>query len=244
VRVERTPVSLPSNCKKHFKEVPRLTQNTTCKHEYLRRGLTRPNVEHSGNVQGSFAKHSGNLQGTLKEGIRIRFLNPCGESFTLCGESTALCGESLTLCGEFTALCGESLTLCGESLTMCGEFTALCGESLTLCGESTALCGESLTLCGESLTLCGESTALCGESLTLCVNSPQVKLSERSGGSRHALTEAFHYFDVHARGRIDAEQFRCSCRRLTMELTQDEAAMLLHRSDLYYDDRIRCNMTG
>jgi hypothetical protein len=43
VRVERTPVSLHPNCKKHFKKVPRLTQNTSCKHEYLRRGLTRPN---------------------------------------------------------------------------------------------------------------------------------------------------------------------------------------------------------
>jgi hypothetical protein len=44
VRVERTPVSLHSNCKKHLKKkVPRLTQNATCKHEYLRRGLTRPN---------------------------------------------------------------------------------------------------------------------------------------------------------------------------------------------------------
>jgi hypothetical protein len=42
-RVERTPVSLHPNCKKRFKKVPRLTQNTTCKHEYLRRGLTRPN---------------------------------------------------------------------------------------------------------------------------------------------------------------------------------------------------------
>jgi hypothetical protein len=43
VRVERTPVSLHPNCKKHLKKVPRLTQNTTCKHEYLGRGLTRPN---------------------------------------------------------------------------------------------------------------------------------------------------------------------------------------------------------
>jgi hypothetical protein len=42
-RVERTPMSLHPNCKKHSKKVPRLTQNTTCKHEYLRRGLTRPN---------------------------------------------------------------------------------------------------------------------------------------------------------------------------------------------------------
>jgi hypothetical protein len=29
VRVERTPVSLHHNCKKHLKKVPRLTQNTT-----------------------------------------------------------------------------------------------------------------------------------------------------------------------------------------------------------------------
>jgi hypothetical protein len=43
VRVERTPVSLHPNCKKHLKKAPRLTQNTTCKHEYLRRGLARPN---------------------------------------------------------------------------------------------------------------------------------------------------------------------------------------------------------
>jgi hypothetical protein len=35
-RVERTPVSLHPNCKKHFKKVLRSTQNTTCKHEYLR----------------------------------------------------------------------------------------------------------------------------------------------------------------------------------------------------------------
>ena len=42
-RVERTPVCLHPNCQKHFKKVPRLTQNTTCKHEYLRRGFTRPN---------------------------------------------------------------------------------------------------------------------------------------------------------------------------------------------------------
>jgi hypothetical protein len=39
-RVERTPVSLHPNCKKHLEKVPRLTQNITCKHEYLRRGLT------------------------------------------------------------------------------------------------------------------------------------------------------------------------------------------------------------
>jgi hypothetical protein len=42
-RVERTPVSLHPNCQKHLKKkikVPRLTQNTTCKHEYLGRGLT------------------------------------------------------------------------------------------------------------------------------------------------------------------------------------------------------------
>ena len=38
-----TPMSPNPNCQKHFKKVPRLTQNTTCKHEYLVRGLTRPN---------------------------------------------------------------------------------------------------------------------------------------------------------------------------------------------------------
>ena len=43
VRVERTPVSPRPNCKKHLKKVPRSTQDTTCPHEYLRRGLTRPN---------------------------------------------------------------------------------------------------------------------------------------------------------------------------------------------------------
>jgi hypothetical protein len=43
VRVERTPVSLRFNRKKQLKKVPRLTQNTTCKHEYLGRELTRPN---------------------------------------------------------------------------------------------------------------------------------------------------------------------------------------------------------
>jgi hypothetical protein len=47
-------VSLHPNCKKHLKKVPRLTQNTTCKHVYLRRGLTRPNDVHSGNIQGTF----------------------------------------------------------------------------------------------------------------------------------------------------------------------------------------------
>jgi hypothetical protein len=57
VRVERTPVSLHPNCKKHIKKVPKLTQNTTCKQEYLRRGLTRPR-EHSGNIQGTPGPHS------------------------------------------------------------------------------------------------------------------------------------------------------------------------------------------
>jgi hypothetical protein len=44
-RVERTPVSLHPTCKKHLKKksTKGLMQNTTCKHEYLRRGLTRPN---------------------------------------------------------------------------------------------------------------------------------------------------------------------------------------------------------
>jgi hypothetical protein len=77
-------VSLHPNCKKHLKKVPRLKQNTTCKHEYLRRGLTRPNdvsgkiQEHSGNiqgtikellgiVQGTFREHSGSIQGTFRE---------------------------------------------------------------------------------------------------------------------------------------------------------------------------------
>ena len=43
VRVERTPVSLHPNCKKHLTKYQGDPQNTTCKHEYLRRGLTRPN---------------------------------------------------------------------------------------------------------------------------------------------------------------------------------------------------------
>jgi hypothetical protein len=54
-----------------------LTQNTTCKHEYLGRGLTRPNDvsrkiqgrfrEDSGKIQGRFREHSGNIQGTFRE---------------------------------------------------------------------------------------------------------------------------------------------------------------------------------
>ena len=70
IRVERTPMSLHPNCKKHLKKIPRLTQNTTCKHEYLRQGgLTRPNVqgEHAGNIQGAFREHSGSIQGTFRE---------------------------------------------------------------------------------------------------------------------------------------------------------------------------------
>jgi hypothetical protein len=33
----------PSQLQKYLKKVSRLTQNTTCQHEYLRQGLTRPN---------------------------------------------------------------------------------------------------------------------------------------------------------------------------------------------------------
>jgi cellulose synthase/poly-beta-1,6-N-acetylglucosamine synthase-like glycosyltransferase len=45
-----------------------LTQNTTCKHEYLGRGLTRPNnVSQEKNIQGTFREHSGNIQGTFRE---------------------------------------------------------------------------------------------------------------------------------------------------------------------------------
>jgi hypothetical protein len=92
VRVERTPVSPHSKCKRHLRKVPRLTQNTTCKYEYLRRALTRPNdvsqgtfrklseitfgveklplvvpgditfEEHSRNIQGTFKEHSVNIQ--------------------------------------------------------------------------------------------------------------------------------------------------------------------------------------
>jgi hypothetical protein len=66
-------VSPHPNCKKHLKKVPRLTQNTTCPHGYLRQGLTRPN---DGNIQGTFrehsgkrtfGEHSGTIQGTFRE---------------------------------------------------------------------------------------------------------------------------------------------------------------------------------
>jgi hypothetical protein len=67
-------VSPHPNCKKHLKKVPRLTQNTTCPHEYLKRDQTTypGNIqgtfrEHSGNVQGIFREHSGNIQGTFRE---------------------------------------------------------------------------------------------------------------------------------------------------------------------------------
>ena len=60
------------NCKKHLKKVPRLTQNTTCQHEYLRLRLTRPNDvndirKHSGNIQEILREHAGNTQGTFRE---------------------------------------------------------------------------------------------------------------------------------------------------------------------------------
>jgi hypothetical protein len=60
------PSQLPEALKK--KKVPRLTQNTTSKHEYLGRGLTRPN-DVSGNIQGTFRAHSGHIQGTIKENL-------------------------------------------------------------------------------------------------------------------------------------------------------------------------------
>jgi hypothetical protein len=41
-----------------------LTQNTTCPHEYLRRGLTKPN-DVSEEYQGTFREHSGQIQGTF-----------------------------------------------------------------------------------------------------------------------------------------------------------------------------------
>jgi hypothetical protein len=64
-----TLVSPHPNCKKHLKKVIRLTQNTTCPHEYLRQGLRRPNnvSQHSENIQGTFREHSRNLQGTFLE---------------------------------------------------------------------------------------------------------------------------------------------------------------------------------
>jgi hypothetical protein len=74
VCVERTPVSLHPNYKKHLNKVLRLTQKIACKHEYLRQGLTRQNdqeyyihwtfSEHSVNIQGAFRGHSGNIQET------------------------------------------------------------------------------------------------------------------------------------------------------------------------------------
>jgi hypothetical protein len=64
VKVERTPVSLHPNCKKHLKKVPRLTQNTTCKHEYLR--LMGTFREHSWNIQGTFREREGNVKGTCR----------------------------------------------------------------------------------------------------------------------------------------------------------------------------------
>jgi hypothetical protein len=36
-------VSPHPNCKKHLNKSTKSTQNTTCQHKYLRRGLTRPN---------------------------------------------------------------------------------------------------------------------------------------------------------------------------------------------------------
>jgi hypothetical protein len=38
-----TPVSSHPDCKKHFKKVPRLTQNKSFPHGYLRRELRKPN---------------------------------------------------------------------------------------------------------------------------------------------------------------------------------------------------------
>jgi hypothetical protein len=85
-------VSLHPNCKKHLKKVPRLTQNTTCKHEFRehsgniqgtfrkkgnicssaapRRAQLQSVVtwrKYSGNIQGTFREHSGNIQGTFRE---------------------------------------------------------------------------------------------------------------------------------------------------------------------------------
>jgi hypothetical protein len=76
-RIERTPVSLHPKCKKHLKKEPRLTQNTTCKHEYLR-GLTKPNdVSQEKNSvfsrtvpPGTFRAHSGKIKGTFRETFR------------------------------------------------------------------------------------------------------------------------------------------------------------------------------
>jgi hypothetical protein len=38
VELKQTPMGLHPNCKKHIKKAPRLTQNKTCPHGYLRRG--------------------------------------------------------------------------------------------------------------------------------------------------------------------------------------------------------------
>jgi hypothetical protein len=40
VELKRTPVGLHPNCKMQLKKVPRLTQNTTCPHRFVQRGLT------------------------------------------------------------------------------------------------------------------------------------------------------------------------------------------------------------
>jgi hypothetical protein len=37
VEMKRTPIGFHPNCKKHLKKVPRLTQNATCPHRFLRR---------------------------------------------------------------------------------------------------------------------------------------------------------------------------------------------------------------
>jgi hypothetical protein len=56
VRVERTPVSLHPNCKKHFKKVHRGTFREHSGHIWFR--------EHPRNIPGTFKAHSRNIQGT------------------------------------------------------------------------------------------------------------------------------------------------------------------------------------
>jgi hypothetical protein len=114
VRVERTPVSLHPNCKKHVKKVPRLTQNTTCKHEYLRRGLTRPNDvqgtfrEHSGNIQGTFREHSGNIQGTFSEHSGV-CAHRCSDRYTSAGTAGAMAALSRLFSLAALSLKGEPI---------------------------------------------------------------------------------------------------------------------------------------
>jgi hypothetical protein len=56
-----TPVSPHPNSKQHLRKVPWVTQNTTCPHGYLRRGIIGPNDigENLGNIRGGFNSSRG-----------------------------------------------------------------------------------------------------------------------------------------------------------------------------------------